>query len=239
MKSADKPNGITLSHNGRSEQANPYLDARRHWNSQIDQAFSAVNVWKLMAVLGLLVGLTGVIGIMYIGSKSKYVPFIVEVDKLGEAVTVGPARLASSASAMVIRSFLASFISSARLVTPDTNVQRQAIFRVYGMLRRNDPSTNRMNEYLSDEAETSPFKRSKNFMVSTDHYTVLPISDTSWQVDWEETSRDRDGNVIGKPANMRATLQVYLDPPGSGAQQSDVQKNPIGLWVKDFNWMQK
>lgn len=239
MKTSDKPIGITLSHNGRAEQANPYLDARRHWNSQIDQAFSAVNVWKLMAVLGLLIGLTSVIGIMYVGSKSKYVPYIVEVDKLGETVAVGPAKLAASASALVIRSFLASFISSARLVTPDTDVQRQAIFRVYGMLRQRDPATTRMNEYLSDEAETSPFKRAKNFMVSTDHFTVLPISDTSWQVDWEETSRDRDGNAIGKPANMRATMQVYLDPPGSGAQQSDVQKNPIGLFVKDFNWMQR
>lgn len=239
MKRADKAIGITLSHNGRNEQANPYLDARRHWNSQIDQAFSAVNVWKLMAALGLLIGFVSVIGIMYIGSKSKYVPYIVEVDKLGETVAVGPAKLASSASAMVIRSFLASFISSSRLVTPDTDVQRQAIFRVYGMLRQHDPATNRMNEYLSDEVETSPFKRAKSFMVSTDHFTVLPISDTSWQVDWEETMRDRDGNLIGKPANMRATLQVYLDPPSSGAQQSDVQKNPIGLWVKDFNWMQR
>jgi type IV secretion system protein TrbF len=82
--------------NGQIEQSpNPYLDARRQWNSQVDRAFGAIHVWQLFGIAGLLIGLGGVAGITYLGSQAKFVPYIIEVDKLGEAVAVGPAQLAA------------------------------------------------------------------------------------------------------------------------------------------------
>jgi len=42
--------------NGQVEQtANPYLDARRQSNSQIDRAFGSLHVWQLIAVASLLI----------------------------------------------------------------------------------------------------------------------------------------------------------------------------------------
>jgi type IV secretion system protein TrbF len=132
---------------------------------------------------------------------------VIEVDKLGEAVAVGPAQLAGPADARVVRASLASFISSARLVTPDLEVQRKAIFCVYGMLKTKDPATAKMNEFLNGTPETSPFVRAAKITVNTDIGSVLPISARSWQVDWQETTRDRDGGLAGKPAHMRASLR--------------------------------
>ena len=117
------------SGNGQVEQtANPYLDARRQSNSQIDRAFGSLHVWQLIAVASLLIALACVAGIIYFGSQTKYVPYVIEVDKLGEAVAVGPAQLAAPADPRVVRASLASFIAAARLVTPDLEVQRKAIF---------------------------------------------------------------------------------------------------------------
>ena len=116
---------------GQIEQSpNPYLDARREWNSQVDRAISSLHVWQLMCLACLLVALASVAGIIYFGSQTKFVPYVIEVDKLGEAVAVGPAQLAGRADARVVRASLASFISSARLVTPDLEVQRRGIFCV-------------------------------------------------------------------------------------------------------------
>jgi hypothetical protein len=82
--------------NGAEKRApNVYLDARRSWNSQVDRAYSSQHTWQLMGIMGLLIGLAGVAGIAYVGSKSKFVPYVIEVDKLGEAVSVGPAQVAT------------------------------------------------------------------------------------------------------------------------------------------------
>lgn len=225
--------------NGQTQRVeNPYLDARRNWNSQVDRAFSLGHASQLFGVAGLLVGLAGVAGITYVGSKSKYVPYVIEVDKLGEAVAVGPAQLAAPADPRVVRASLASFVSSMRLVTPDVALQREAIFRVYGMLQTKDPATTKLNEWYNGTKDSSPFARAAKMTVNTDIGSVLPISATSWQVDWEETTRDREGALIGKPVHMRAILTVYLLPASTHARESDIQRNPLGVFVHDCSWQE-
>jgi type IV secretion system protein TrbF len=228
------------SGNGQVEQtANPYLDARRQSNSQIDRAFGSLHVWQLIAVASLLIALACVAGIIYFGSQTKYVPYVIEVDKLGEAVAVGPAQLAAPADPRVVRASLASFIAAARLVTPDLEVQRKAIFCVYGMLKTKDPATAKMNEFLNGTPETSPFTRSAKVTVNTDISTVLPITENTWEVDWQETTRDRDGSLVGQPIIMRATLEIYIVAPSTDARQTEIQRNPLGIYVRDFNWQQR
>jgi type IV secretory pathway TrbF-like protein len=242
----DERNGIVQAeHNGArldplfKRKPNPYLAARRQWNSQIDRAFANQHVWQLIAIASLLIALACVAGLVYLGGKSKYVPYVIEVDKLGEAVTVGPAQVASPADTRVIRASLAAFIASARLVTPDQELQRRAIFSVYALMKTKDPATTKMNEYLNGAPDTTPFARASRLTVNADVLTVLPITDSgAWQVDWEEVSRDRDGGLISK-AQMRSTLQIYLDPPGAQAKQTDIERNPLGIYIRDFNWTQK
>jgi type IV secretory pathway TrbF-like protein len=56
------------STNGHVEKSpNPYLDARRVWNSQIDRAFSSLHVWQLVGIASLLIAAGSVAGIVYIG----------------------------------------------------------------------------------------------------------------------------------------------------------------------------
>jgi type IV secretory pathway TrbF-like protein len=217
---------------------NPYLDARRAWNSYVDRAYSAQHTWQLVAVAGLLVGLAGVAGIAYVGSKSKFVPYVIEVDKLGEAVAVGPARVAGPADPRVVRASLASFIASARLVTPDVALQRDAIFRVYAMLHSKDPAAQAMNEWYNGNKDASPFVRAAKVTVTTDINSVLPISDTSWQVDWQETTRDRSGALVGQPVHMRAMLTVYLEPVSTTTDEAAIERNPLGIYVSTYTWQE-
>ena len=154
------------------------------------------------------------------------------------ALAVGPAQLAAPADPRVVRASLASFIASARLVTPDVAVQRDAIFRVYGMLQTKDPATAAMNEWFNGSKDSSPLVRSAKLTVNTDISSVLPISATSWQVDWQETTRDRDGSLIGKPVHMRATVEVYILPASTHARESHIQRNPLGIYVRDFHWQE-
>ena len=217
---------------------NPYLDARRTWNSHVDRAYAAQHTWQLLCVVCLLTALAAVGGMIYIGSKSKFVPYVIEVNKLGEAVSLGPAQVAAPADPRVVRASLASFIASARLVTPDVTLQREAIFRVYAMLHTKDPAAQQMNEWYNGSKDSSPFVRASKVTVTTDINSVLPISGNAWQVDWQETTRDRTGALVGQPVHMRAMLTVYLEPVSVTADAAAIQRNPLGIYVNNFTWQE-
>ena len=217
---------------------NPYLDARRTWNSHVDRAYAAQHTWQLLCVVCLLNALAAVGGMIYIGSKSKFVPYVIEVNKLGEAVSVGPAQVAAPADPRVVRASLASFIAGARLVTPDVTLQREAIFRVYAMLHTKDPAAQQMNEWYNGSKDSSPFVRASKVTVTTDINSVLPISGNAWQVDWQETTRDRTGALVGQPVHMRAMLTVYLESVSVTADAAAIQRNPLGIYVNNFTWQE-
>jgi type IV secretion system protein VirB5 len=133
----------------------------------------------------------------------------------------------------VIRSTVTSFISDARLVTPDGTLQRGAVLRVYAVLATGDPATAKMNEWLNGTPNANPFKRAETEMVSVEIKSVMPQTDTTWQVDWVETVRDRKGVTVAEPSRMRALVTVYLVPPTTEEQ---MRKNPLGIFVRDFSW---
>jgi type IV secretory pathway TrbF-like protein len=214
---------------------NPYLHARRHWNEHVAREIADKRMWQFIGLGCLAIAAAAVGGIVYIGAQSRFVPYVVEVDKLGQSVAVGRADRAAPADPRVIRSTLASFISDARLVTPDTDVQRAAVFRVYAHLGPQDPGTQQMNEWWNGTAESSPFKRAAKETVSTEIDSVLPQSAETWQVEWTETVRERPGSVLAK-RHMRALLSIYTVPPTPATTDEQMRQNPLGIYVREFSW---
>jgi type IV secretion system protein VirB5 len=130
---------------------------------------------------------------------------------------------------------IASFISEARMVSPDATLQRQGIFRVYSMLHEGDPATQKMHEWFNATKESSPFERAATEAVSVEIISVIPQTSETWQVDWRETVRDRQGAVKGRHV-MRALVTVYVSPPTSATTDEQMRNNPLGIYVRDFNW---
>ena len=215
---------------------NPYLNARRAWNEHVGDVVSARRAWQAAGFVSLLIALAAVGGVVYIGSQSKFVPYVIEVDKLGEAVAVQPAQKADPANERVNHAYVAAFINDARLVTPDIALQRAAIFRIYAMLSPNDPATQKMNQWLDSGGGTNPFKRAETETVGVQIETVIRQTETSWQVDWVETVRDRQGVVKAVPYRMRALVTVYLSPLSTKTSEEQIRRNPLGIFVSDYSW---
>lgn len=218
------------------ENDNPYLSARRTWNDHVGAVVSSRQTWQMLGILSLLIALASVGGIIHIGSQSRFVPYVVEVDKLGQPVAVAPASQAAAVDQRVVHASVASFISDARLVTPDIALQRKAVFRLYSMLSANDPATAKANEWLNGTDESSPFKRAARETVSIEVLSVLPQTPDTWQVDWTETVRDRQGALKGQPFRMRALVTVYTVPATPQTTEEQVRNNPLGIYVRDFSW---
>ena len=62
-------------------EENPYLNARRSWNDMMKSVIALGQGGILFGITGALIALAAVGGIIHIGSQSKFVPYIVEVDK--------------------------------------------------------------------------------------------------------------------------------------------------------------
>lgn len=219
-----------------TDTENPYLTARRTWNEHVGAVVSSRQTWQVVGILSLLIALASVGGMIHIGSQSKFVPYVVQVDTLGQAVAVAPAQRAAPVDQRVIHATVASFISDARLVTPDVALQRKAVFRLYSMLSSNDPATAKTNEWLNGSAESSPFKRAAIETVSTEILSVIPQTPDTWQVDWMESTRDRQGVAKGQPFRMRALVTVYTveSTPQTTAEQ--IRNNPLGIYIRYYSW---
>ncbi len=218
------------------ESTNPYLSARRTWNDHMQGMAASRQMWQIMGILSLLVALGGIGGMIHIGSQSKFIPYVIEVDKLGQQLAITRADRAANVDSRVIRATVAEFIADSRTVTPDTALQRKAVFDAYALLNQNDPATPKMNEWLNGSEDASPFKRAETEMVSVEVGAVLPQTPETWQVDWVETTRDRHGVMQGTPVNMRAVVTVYVVPPSPNTTEEQMHKNPLGIYVRDFSW---
>ncbi len=219
-----------------TDEGNPYLNARRTWNEHVGSVVSQRQTWQVIGILSLLIALAAVGGITHIGSQSKFIPYIVEVDKHGTSIAAGPVDAAAKPDQRMVHASVSEFVGDARNVTPDVALQRKAVFRVYSKLSPTDPATTKMNEWLNGSEEASPFKRAAKEMVSIEIKSVLPQTPDTWQVDWVETTRDRSGIVKGLPVTMRALVTVYVAEPTSATADDQLRNNPMGLYVRDFSW---
>ncbi len=215
---------------------NPYLNARRDWNDHVGSVVSSRQTWQIIGILSLLIALAGVGGMIQIGSQSKFIPYIVEVDKLGQIQAAGAVSATTRVDQRLIHATITDFIINARTVTPDVSLLRRAIFKVYALLAPEDPATIKMNEWLNGTPDSDPFKRAITEMVHIKIESAIPQTPQSWQVDWTETTRDRKGAVVGKPVLMRAVITVYTAEPKTSTTEEDIRQNPLGIYIRDYSW---
>jgi type IV secretion system protein VirB5 len=213
---------------GRAPE-NPYLAARLEWSERYGSYIRAASVWRAVALLSLLLACIGVGYSLYLSTQVRLVPFIVEVDRLGNTVSGGFPQQIEYADERVIRASLAAFVSSFRSVTPDAVVQKQYIDRTYALLRTNDPSTQKLNAWFRGN---SPFERAVNATVAVEVNNVVALSNQSYQIDWTEYERDRAGKELAA-RRFRGIATVAITPP---QDEATIRLNPIGLYVKDFDW---
>ena len=220
----------------QQNDTNPYLSARRSWNAHVGGIVVLNEFLTLWGLAALLIVLIAVGGVIHIGSQSKFIPFVYEVDKLGQTRAIGPVEASSKVDPRVISSMLSDWINDARMVTVDVALQRRAVLRVYSMLSPKDPATIKMNEWLNGTPEKNPFKRAEIELVSVEIKSILQQTPGTWQVDWMETTRDRTGSLKVPPATWRALVTAYQAETSESTTDAQLRANPTNLFVREFSW---
>ena len=188
------------------------------------------SVLYIAAAIGLL-AVDGIlsVGFIHLASQSRVSPFVVEVDRLGQAVAFGPAEQLRKTDERLIRYQLNLFIRDVRSVFSDSEVQKTVINSAYGHAK--DSALGFLNDYFK---KSNPFLREAEGTITVQVQSVLRLSASSWQVQWRETQIATSGRIVSETA-WQAILGVELTPP----ETTDVLLvNPLGLYVTEINWTQ-
>jgi len=215
-----------------NSELNPYVEARREWNERYGDYIHQAQHWRTMALISGLVALISVAGVVYIGAQSKVVPYVVEVDKLGAVATISRAEKPSTVDSRVIKAYLARFVTDWRAVSIDRVAQKGAIDRVYAMLPNGSVALNKLNDHFK---ANNPFAVAAKKTVAVDVTNLLPISDQTWQVEWQEVTRDLRGELQSS-VRMKVSIIVGITPP---SDEHLMLINPLGVYITDLNWSQQ
>ena len=204
----------------------PYQQAAQLWDDRIGSARVQARNWRLMAFGSLFLSAALGIGLVWQSARGTIVPWVVQVDKLGQAQVIGPATAAYVPTDPQVAWYLARFIEDVRGLSADPVVVRQNWLRAYDFTMF--PGAQALNDYAR---LTDPFSRIGHEQVELDVSSVIRASPSSFRVAWTERHY-RDGAFTGTE-RWTAILTVLIAPPHDVDR---LRKNPLGIYVTAINW---
>ena len=208
------------------EPQTPYQRAAQVWDDRLGSARVQARNWRLMAFGGFVMSAALSSGLVWQSMQSRLVPYVVAVDKLGEARAIAPADRDYQPTDPQIAWFLAKFISDVRSVSLDPVLMRQDWLSAY------DFATARGARFLSAYArDANPFGEIGTRSVSVQVTSVVRASDTSFELKWTESEFER--GVPAGTSHWTGILSVVRKPPSS---PDVLRKNPLGLYVDAIDW---
>jgi len=215
------------THYGKSpEPETPYQRAAQVWDDRIGSARVQAKNWRLMAFGSLALSAALSAGLFWQSMNSSIVPWVVQVDRLGQAQAIAPATADYQPNDAQIAFYLARFIEQVRGIPADAIIVRQNWLRAY------DFTTQAGALALNDYARSNdPFAKVGKSQVAVEVSSVIRASPSSFRVAWIER-RYQDGS-LAETARWSAILTVAVQPPRDA---DTLRKNPLGIYINAINW---
>ena len=214
-----------------STERDPYVDAREAWVERYGTFVQQAYNWRLIAMLEAV---ALIVGLIYLASQTKFVPYVVAIDKVGTAIAVAPADRASTVDQRVVRAQLANWLVFARSVVTDRIVELKFVNNVYALVASDSSAKGFLDAYYPNNGR-SPFDRAKTETDTVAVNAILPISGQSYQLQWTETIRDLHGRVTSTQT-WEGTATIAFRPPDN---EQTILQNPLGLYITSIDWTQK
>lgn len=212
-----------------NELDNPYFKAKEEFFDSMGYPLKAAAHWRLAAFISFLLLALSLAGNVIQAGREKVVPYVVAVDRLGAALAVKRADLASPTPVTVIQAELANLVTNWRTVTADLDLQSRMVDRLSGFVRGSAKGV--LTEWFE---RNNPVARARNGrLVSVNIKGLpLPVSQNSWRVEWTETTRNHAG-VMVEAVQYEATMTVAVQPPKTDAE---IMRNPGGVYITELSF---
>ncbi|WP_370073977.1 conjugal transfer protein TrbF [Salipiger bermudensis] len=217
----------SATHYGKSPQPEtPYQKAAQVWDERIGSARVQARNWRYMA-FGSLILAAGFAGaLVWQSARGTVVPWVVQVDALGEAQAVAPASADYEPTDPQIAFHLGRFIEQVRSIPADPIIVRQNWLRAYEF------TTDRGAAALNDYARANdPFTRVGRQQIAVEVSSVIRASPGSFRVAW--TERHYENGQLSTTERWTAILTVVIQTPRNAER---LRANPLGIYVNAISW---
>ena len=208
------------------EPETPYQRAAQVWDDRIGSARVQARNWRYMA-FGSLILAAGFAGaLVWQSARGSIVPWVVQVDNLGQAQAVAPAAADYRPTDPQIAFHLGRFIEQVRALPADAIVVRKNWLRAYEF------TTDRGAAALNDYARSNdPFTRVGRQQVAVEVSSIIRASPDSFRVAWSE--RHYENGQLSTTERWTAILTVVIQTPRNAER---LRSNPLGIYVNAINW---
>jgi type IV secretion system protein VirB5 len=215
----------------------PPDEARQLFRDRYRELEDAARNWRIVATGAVAVALVLAGGSIYLGVRSRYVPYVVTVDHQGFALSAPTAVGATEpllGEDRILRYEIAGFVRDAREVIGDPLAETETLNRVKA--RANGAALEYLDHWYNGDGHAhDPFKLARDNRVSVDIDSILKLSGQTYQVRWTEHDWSLSGDP-GPESNWEAVLTVALNPP---AEFSQTLINPLGFTVSGISWTEQ
>jgi len=216
----------TVRYGTTPEPETPYQRAGQAWDDRIGAARVQARNWRLAFFGALLISGGLATGLVWQSARGTVTPWVVQIDKLGQAQAVAPAVADYRPTDPQIAWHLARFIEEVRRIPADPVVLRHDWLEAYRFV------TDRGALALNDYARTSdPFSKVGKTQIAVDVASVVRASENSFRVAWVE--RHYVDNALAATERWSAILTIVVQSPTDAER---LRNNPLGIYVHALNW---
>jgi len=208
------------------ELETPYQRAGQVWDDRIGSPRVQGKNWRLMAFVNGCLAFALLGALVWSLARGTIVPWVVQVDRLGQAQAVAPAVADYRPTDPQIAFHLARFIEQVRSIPADAIIVRQNWLRAY------DFTTDRGAAALNDYARANdPFTRVGRQQIAVEVSSVIRASPDSFRVAWVE--RRYENGQLATTERWTAILTIVIQAPRNADR---LRANPLGIYVNAINW---
>lgn len=215
------------AHYGKSpEPETPYQKAAQAWDERIGSARVQAKNWRIMAFGSLILSAGFASALVWQSARGTVVPWVVQVDNLGQSQAVAPAVAEYRPTDPQIAFHLGRFIEQTRSIPSDAIIVRQNWLRAYEF------TTDRGAATLNDYARANdPFTKVGRQQIAVEVSSVIRASNDSFRVAW--TERHYENGQLSTTERWTAILTIVIQTPRDAER---LRANPLGIYVNAISW---
>lgn len=215
------------THYGKTPQPEtPYQRAGQVWDERIGSARVQARNWRYMAFGSLILTAGFASALIWQSARGTVVPWVVEVDKLGEARSVAPVTGDYRPTDPQVAWHLARFVEQVRSIPADPIIVRQNWLRAYEWMT--DQGAAALNDYAR---ANDPFTKVGKQQITVEVSSVIRASADSFRVAWSE--HHYENGQLSVSERWTAILTIVVQPPHDAER---LRANPLGIYVNAINW---
>ena len=214
----------------KKPEDHPYLRARYAFEQLFGDLARGRRTWQGFAIIMLLANLVLTVGFVHVASQRKVVPYIVELDALGEMRAVGVLGT-QEIPERAIMSVLRQFVHHIRTVPTDARLLntrlQQAKAHVQG-----DAAETLMQELTQEREQLERMLQRGDTRYVEEISSVLRVAgqDQLYRITWREELRMGSEVIQGA---FEGHYQLRIQP---GEDDESLSANPLGIFVTDYTW---